>query len=69
MQVPGRLYPIKLQYFPIPMLEMTTTSDKINPAPYVRVLNLIDKKYKEDQRGDVLIFLSGYAEITAVAGM
>ena len=66
IQVPGRLYPIKLQYFPIPILEQTTKSDKINPAPYVRILQLIDSKYKEDERGDVLIFLSGFSEINIV---
>ncbi|XP_018025029.1 probable ATP-dependent RNA helicase DHX34 [Hyalella azteca] len=66
IQVPGRLYPIQLQYFPIPMLEMTTKSDKLNPAPYVRVLQLIDNKYPEDERGDVLIFLSGFSEISTV---
>ena len=66
IQVPGRLYPIKLQYFPIPLLELTTKSDKLNPAPYIRVLNLIDNKYKETERGDVLMFLSGFSEINTV---
>ncbi|KAF2348531.1 Helicase-associated domain [Trinorchestia longiramus] len=66
IQVPGRLYPIKLQYFPVPLLEQVTKSDKLNPAPYVRVLQLIDNKYPEDERGDVLMFLSGFSEINTV---
>ena len=67
IQVPGRLYPIKLQYHPIPAIEQSSKTDKLNPAPYVRVLQLIDSKYPESERGDVLIFLSGIKEITTVA--
>ena len=67
IQVPGRLYPIKLQYHPIPALEVSGASEKLNPAPYVRILQLIDAKYPENERGDLLIFLSGIREITTVA--
>ncbi len=67
IQVPGRLYPIKLNYFPVPCVEKSSSSDKLNPAPYVRILQLIDQKYSEKERGDVLIFLSGIKEITTVA--
>ena len=63
IQVPGRLYPITLQYHPIPALEDT---DRLNPGPYVRVLQMIDKKYPASERGDLLIFLSGITEITRV---
>ena len=66
IQVPGRLYPIKLQYHPIPAIEQSS-SEKLNPAPYVRILQLIDKKYPADERGDMLIFMSGLREITTVA--
>ncbi|XP_068226643.1 probable ATP-dependent RNA helicase DHX34 [Palaemon carinicauda] len=66
IQVPGRLYPIKLQYFPIPMIEQANKREKINPAPYIRVMQLIDSKYPDDERGDVLIFLSGMSEISNV---
>ena len=65
-KVPGRLYPIKLQYHPIPAIEQSS-SEKLNPAPYVRILQLIDKKYPADERGDLLIFMSGLREITTVA--
>ena len=67
IQVPGRLHPIKLQYHPIPAIEMSSKNDKLNPAPYVRILQLIDSKYPESERGDVLMFLSGIKEITTVA--
>jgi len=63
IQVPGRLYPITLQYHPIPSVE---EGDRLNPAPYVRVLQMIDRKYPHTERGDLLIFLSGITEITKV---
>lgn len=63
IQVPGRLYPIQLKYMPVPCIEQ---SDRLNPAPYVRILQLIDKKYPNNERGDLLIFLSGIKEITIV---
>lgn len=66
VQVPGRLYPIKMQYFPIPVIEQASKNEKLNPAPYVRILQLIDKKYPDDERGDLLIFLSGMSEISTV---
>jgi ATP-dependent RNA helicase DHX34 len=40
---------------------------KIDPGPYVNILQLIDKKYKNTERGDVLIFLNGISEISIVA--
>ncbi|KAK7086410.1 DEAH (Asp-Glu-Ala-His) box polypeptide 34 [Halocaridina rubra] len=66
IHVPGRLYPIKLQYFPIPCVEQASKNEKINPAPYVRIMQLIDSKYPDNERGDMLIFLSGMSEITTV---
>ncbi|CAB4062173.1 DHX34 [Lepeophtheirus salmonis] len=63
IQVPGRLYPIELRYFPIPDVEQ---GDGLNPAPYIRILRLIDQKYSKDDRGDVLIFLSGHKEIRII---
>ncbi|CAH0381764.1 unnamed protein product [Bemisia tabaci] len=63
IQVPGRLHPIKLEYHPIPASER---SERFDPAPFLRIMQLIDKKYPRDERGDLLIFVSGMAEITAV---
>lgn len=66
IQVPGRLYPIKVQYRPVSIVEQANRSQRINPAPYIRILQMIDEKYPNDERGDLLIFLSGMAEITTV---
>ena len=52
-----------MQYHPIPSVEDT---DRLNPAPYVRILQMIDKKYPTSERGDLLVFLSGITEITRV---
>ena len=43
-----------------------SSSEKLNPAPYVRILQMIDNKYPDGERGDVLIFMSGIKEITAI---
>ena len=48
IQVPGRLHPITLNYRPVPVMEQQ--SEKLNPAPYVRILQLIDAKYPPDER-------------------
>ncbi|XP_046400213.1 probable ATP-dependent RNA helicase DHX34 [Ischnura elegans] len=66
IQVPGRLFPIRLNYLPISIEEKSSKSERINPAPYVRILQLINEKYPKNERGDVLIFLSGMSEISTV---
>uniref|UniRef100_A0A1I8M1Q8 Uncharacterized protein n=1 Tax=Musca domestica TaxID=7370 RepID=A0A1I8M1Q8_MUSDO len=74
LQVPGRLYPIKTVYMPPPSLELQAktssrsqkSSGRLDPAPFVQVLSLIDEKYSTTERGDVLIFVSGVNEITTV---
>ncbi|XP_064483577.1 probable ATP-dependent RNA helicase DHX34 isoform X2 [Ornithodoros turicata] len=66
VQVPGRLFPISIQHIPVPKEELRSKSGRLNPAPYVRLLNLIDQKYPSTERGDLLVFLSGTAEISAV---
>uniref|UniRef100_H2ZFU6 RNA helicase n=1 Tax=Ciona savignyi TaxID=51511 RepID=H2ZFU6_CIOSA len=65
IQVPGRLYPIEVQYHPISM-DKGNRSNKLEPRPYVRILQKIDKKYPSSERGDLLIFLPGMQEITTV---
>ena len=64
IQVPGRLFPIQLKYMPVPSIEQ---SDKLNPAPYIRILQLIDSKYPSNERGDLLIFCAGIKDITTIA--
>ncbi|XP_055634665.1 probable ATP-dependent RNA helicase DHX34 isoform X2 [Toxorhynchites rutilus septentrionalis] len=69
IEVPGRLFPIKLHYMPqVPDAfgSKQKTSDRINPEPYVQLLQLIDKKYPPTEKGDVLVFLSGLNEITSI---
>ncbi|VDO23239.1 unnamed protein product [Haemonchus placei] len=69
VQVPGRLFPIQLRYHPIKqyIAENEKKSHKIDPEPYVRILELIDKQFPSTERGDALVFLNGVAEITTVA--
>ena len=40
--------------------------EKLDPRPYLRVLQGIDQRYPPEERGDLLIFLSGVAEIATI---
>ncbi|XP_004694295.1 PREDICTED: probable ATP-dependent RNA helicase DHX34 [Condylura cristata] len=66
VQVPGRLFPITVVYQPQEAEPPTTKSEKLDPRPFLRVLEAIDSKYPPEERGDLLVFLSGMAEISAV---
>lgn len=66
IQVPGRLYPIQTQYHPLTNEDRASKSSRMNPSPYLRILQLIDSKYPREERGDLLMFLSGLNEITSV---
>ncbi|CAN9511628.1 unnamed protein product [Ophioblennius macclurei] len=66
LQVPGRLFPIQVIYQPIPPEEQPSRSEKLDPRPYLRILQAIDRRYPPEERGDLLLFLSGMAEIGAV---
>ncbi|XP_029475820.1 probable ATP-dependent RNA helicase DHX34 [Rhinatrema bivittatum] len=66
VQVPGRLFPIQVIFQPIPQEEANSKSEKLDVRPYLRVLQAIDHRYPSEERGDLLIFLSGVAEITTV---
>lgn len=67
LQVPGRLYPIELQYKPIAKKDPRWEEEqkrkgrsvKIDPTPYVHIMQMIDQKYPKSERGDMLVFLSG----------
>ncbi|XP_063679581.1 probable ATP-dependent RNA helicase DHX34 [Bolinopsis microptera] len=66
--VPGRMHPVEMRY--CPTHETATdkpTSAKINPKPYLIILQLIDTRYTKEERGDLLIFASGFAEIMTLA--
>ncbi|XP_072344012.1 probable ATP-dependent RNA helicase DHX34 [Scyliorhinus torazame] len=66
LQVPGRLYPIKVIYQPIEESE-EGSRERLDPGPYLRVMQAIDQQCPAEERGDLLAFLSGAAEIAAVA--
>nr|XP_044989840.1 probable ATP-dependent RNA helicase DHX34 [Jaculus jaculus]XP_044989841.1 probable ATP-dependent RNA helicase DHX34 [Jaculus jaculus]XP_044989842.1 probable ATP-dependent RNA helicase DHX34 [Jaculus jaculus] len=66
VQVPGRLFPITVVYQPQEVEPTASKSEKLDPRPFLRVLEAIDKKYPPEERGDLLVFLSGMAEISAV---
>nr|XP_057936337.1 probable ATP-dependent RNA helicase DHX34 [Doryrhamphus excisus] len=66
LQVPGRLFPIQVIYQPIPQEEQPSRSEKMDPRPYLRILQGIDQRYPPEERGDLLVFLSGVAEIGTI---
>ncbi|NXJ87158.1 DHX34 helicase, partial [Trogon melanurus] len=72
LQVPGRIFPISVIYQPVAEEEAAAAggkwgkSERLDPLPYLRVLQTIDHKYPPEERGDLLVFLSGVAEIGAV---
>ncbi|XP_013871340.1 putative ATP-dependent RNA helicase DHX34 [Austrofundulus limnaeus] len=66
LQVPGRLFPIQVIYQPIPPEEQASRSEKLDPRPYLRILQGIDQRYPPEERGDLLLFLSGMAEISTI---
>ncbi|XP_004867118.1 probable ATP-dependent RNA helicase DHX34 isoform X3 [Heterocephalus glaber] len=66
VQVPGRLFPITVIYQPQEAEQTASKTEKLDPRPFLRVLEAIDSKYPPEERGDLLVFLSGMAEISAV---
>ncbi|XP_060533051.1 probable ATP-dependent RNA helicase DHX34 isoform X3 [Cylas formicarius] len=67
IQVPGRLYPIELHYQPIIKDPYERKREKFDCTPYLQILQMIDEKYPPHQKGDVLIFLNGFSEISTLA--
>lgn len=65
VKVPGRLYPIELEYCPIKR-DFGSKSERLDPSPYLKVMQMIDHKFPATERGDLLVFLSGMSEIMAV---
>ncbi|KAB0398430.1 hypothetical protein E2I00_014818, partial [Balaenoptera physalus] len=56
VQVPGRLFPITVVYQPQEAEPTTSKSEKLDPRPFLRVLEAIDNKYPPEERGDLLVF-------------
>ena len=42
--MPGRLYPIELEYCPLSEEEQGSKTERLDPRPYVRILQRIDHK-------------------------
>lgn len=63
---PSFFFPYQVIYQPIPPEEQASRSEKMDPRPYLRILQGIDKRYPPEERGDLLIFLSGMAEISTI---
>lgn len=67
IQVPGRLFPIEIQYKPIVKDPFERKRDNFDCTPYLQIIQMIDNKYPPNEKGDLLIFLNGYAEISKLA--
>lgn len=61
-----RLVSPQVIYQPIPPEELPSHSEKLDPRPFLRVLQGIDQRYPPEERGDLLLFLSGVAEIGTI---
>ncbi|XP_048646597.1 probable ATP-dependent RNA helicase DHX34 isoform X2 [Marmota marmota marmota] len=59
-------YGSQVVYQPQEAEPTTSKSEKLDPRPFLRVLEAIDNKYPPEERGDLLVFLSGMAEISIV---
>lgn len=73
IEVPGRLYPIRLHYMPQlndptggPAGGRQSKGERLSPEPYVQIMQLIDAKYPSTEKGDMLVFMSGLNEIETV---
>lgn len=52
VKVPGRLYPIKVEYFPVEKSTLFKSSAKISPEPYLKLLRHIDSSYSESGKSE-----------------
>lgn len=64
LEIPGRLYPVDIRYHPI---IKERKSDRFDCTPYLQIIQMIDQKYTVQEKGDVLIFLNGFSEISTLA--
>lgn len=75
VQVPGRLYPITIEYLPQQPDDKRVQglaregakrkerkgAQRIDARPYLKILERIDQQFPAEERGDMLVFLSGEA--------
>lgn len=67
VQVPGRLYPIDIKYHPIVRDPYEKKRDRFDCTPYLQIVQMIDEKYSSKEKGDLLVFLNGFSEISTLA--
>ncbi|KAJ3300017.1 DEAH (Asp-Glu-Ala-His) box polypeptide 34 [Borealophlyctis nickersoniae] len=87
VEIPGRMYPVTIEYHPIDKEDRNLVDDqlyrerlraevrqsvpatpaKLNAAPYLRIIEKIDQTVPAEERGDMLVFLSGINEISLLA--
>lgn len=67
IEVPGRLYPIDIQYRPVIKDPYERKRDRFDCTPYLQIIQMIDDKYPPHQKGDLLVFLNGFSEISTLA--
>ncbi|CEM06185.1 unnamed protein product [Vitrella brassicaformis CCMP3155] len=71
LRVPGRTFPVSVENIPQQDEPETIRTDiltrirrtELNVQPYLAVIRRIDERVPRDERGDVLVFLSGAYEI------
>lgn len=56
-----------MHYRPVVRDPYEKKRDRFDCTPYLQILQMIDEKYLPTQKGDVLIFLNGYSEISTLA--
>lgn len=65
IQVPGRLYPIEMHYRPV--IKDDKKQQRFDCTPYLQIIQMIDEKYSVSEKGDLLVFLNGFSEISTLA--
>lgn len=83
LTIPGRAFPVRIEYIPLEnddrrrgqetrgnetrSILNQSKGERIKPEPYVKILERIDESVSSDERGDLLIFVSGMNEISTLA--
>ena len=65
IEIPGRLFPVQVIYKPV-FEDDSKKRSKVDATPYLQIMNIIDEKY-HNEKGDLLIFMSGISEIMCLA--
>ncbi|CAL1127432.1 unnamed protein product [Cladocopium goreaui] len=77
IQIPGRMFPVEIEHIALKDEPLTIRTDVVKRGsqrkqfdcePFLEVLRRIESSLREDERGDVLIFVPGAYEIEALVG-